>query len=221
MPQKKTTKKPSAKAATKNASETPGEPAHRGSSGLGLARSVTIRWPLVLLHGEKTTIAGLLFPWTAGGLAAASAFWWATVVVPMDLLRTIVLAVTAGDIATGFMTGLTSGTSRYYHANRRILWTVLALNVAPPAALWWLFPIGGEFWPTLCVYTLVGAVLIQAVKNAELQRLVAGLFLLVGSGETIAGAGIPGEAQFLSVAYMFKILFSFSLPHVKGETVNA
>ncbi len=176
-------------------------------------RFISVPRPFVIFHGESTTIYAVVLAWSAGALAALSACWWATVVVPMDLPRTMLLAVVAGDLAVGFMIGLSSSTSAYYHANRRVLWTVLALNVAPPAALWFLFPIGGEFWPTLGAYALGGAFLLQKIENGELRRMIAAFLILIASGETIAGAGIPGEAQFLAVVYLLKILFSFSLRH--------
>lgn len=121
------------------------------------------------------------------------------------------------DISGGVVANLTKGTDIFYQQSPNKRWIFIAVHIQP-LILSWSMNVSFNYSLMIYVYTLISAVLLNHIKEYNSQNLIAGSLTALGLLMVIYfGQNIPFFASSLFILYIFKVLFSFSVFHHKGE----
>lgn len=135
----------------------------------------------------------------------------------LSLLKQIVTWFLFLDISGGVIANLTKGTDLFYNRYPRKRWVFIAIHLQPIVLSWSMeFSIYSGI--IICTYTLITAALLNLTRNYSFHNLLAGS--LTGLGFLIVaylGQPAPFFAATLLYFYVFKVLFSFSVLHHRGE----
>lgn len=121
------------------------------------------------------------------------------------------------DISGGVVANLTKGTDLFYDRYPKKRWIFIAVHVQP-LILSWSMEISIYYGVVICTYTLISAALLNFIRDHSIHNLLAGS--LTGLGLLIVaylGQTAPFFASTLFIFYVFKVLFSFSVFHHRGE----
>ena len=165
------------------------------------------------VFGESQTIGELLVIVFFGvGLATSLFFAFPEMTQDIPLWRNLVAYVLVVDIFAGCVANFTRSTSNHYAARHkeRLVFIAIHLHLLLVA---WLLGIG--FWHAVVVwgYTIAGALVVNALKGSRFQVFIAGTLLAAGIAIAVLGADVPKYFLVISLLFMVKVLFSFSVDH--------
>lgn len=135
----------------------------------------------------------------------------------LSLVKQVVTWFLFLDISGGVVANLTKGTDIFYDRYPRKRWIFIAIHLQP-IILSWSMGISIYYGIMICAYTLICAAILNLIRAYSIHILLAGS--LTGLGLLIAaylGQTAPFFATTLFVFYIFKVLFSFSVFHHRGE----
>ncbi|SCY22951.1 hypothetical protein [Alkaliphilus peptidifermentans] len=135
----------------------------------------------------------------------------------LSLVKQIVTWFLFLDISGGVVANLTKGTDIFYDRYPRKRWVFIAIHIQP-IILSWSIGISILYGVIICAYTLITAVFLNFIRDYSFHTLLAGS--LTGLGLLIVaylGQTVPFFASTLLIFYVFKVLFSFSVFHHRGE----
>ncbi|WP_058306148.1 hypothetical protein [Gracilibacillus massiliensis] len=135
----------------------------------------------------------------------------------LSLIKQIVTWFLFLDISGGVIANLTKGTDIFYNRHSSNRWIFIAIHVQP-IILSWSMEISFHYGIIICVYTLISAAILNLTRELSIHILLAGSF--TGIGLLIVAyysQAIPFFATTLFIFYIFKVLFSFSVFHHRGE----
>ncbi|WP_147804248.1 hypothetical protein [Alkalicoccus halolimnae] len=136
----------------------------------------------------------------------------------LSLVKQIVTWLLFLDIAGGVVANLTRGTDLFYNQHPKKRWIFIAIHIQP-VILAWSMEVPLYYGVTIWIYTFIGAVFLNFIRESPFQSLSAGS--LTGLGLLIVaywGQTLPFLVSVLFIFYIFKVLFSFSVFHYKGDT---
>lgn len=151
-----------------------------------------------------------------GGLTTALSFQFPTMYQGIPLWRSTLAFILIFDIFSGCLANFTVSTSNYYATRGGKRWVFIAIHVhiLLVAAL-----LGTSLWQSFAVwlYTVTGAAIVNAIRGCN-QLFVGGLLLSLGIGWLPVLASSEPYMLIISLLFMLKVLFSFSVNHygVKG-----
>jgi hypothetical protein len=170
------------------------------------------------LFGEYQTKSSLiiivLFVMTSGIISGVLGYDdWSKLSFVKQLVSWLLLL----DISGGVVANLTKGTDIYYHQNPKKRWIFIAIHIQP-LILSWSMNVSFNYGLMIYVYTLISALILNHIREYDFQNLIAGSLTAIGLLMVIYfGQNIPFFASTLFMFYIFKVLFSFSVFHHKGE----
>ncbi len=131
----------------------------------------------------------------------------------ISLWRQIVLVVLAFDIGGGIVGNFSYSTNRYYRRNARARLTFILYHVQPVAFAFLL----GNSYPVaigVTIYTIVAALITNAVVDHPAQRIIGASFMLAGVIVLLLTIrGVPEILMALFALYMFKVIYGFAVDH--------
>lgn len=174
-----------------------------------------IRIPSYLhdVFGESQTI-GELFAILFFGVEFATLLFFAfpEMTQSLPLWRSIIAYLLVLDISAGCVANFTRSTNDYYAARdkQRLMFIAIHVHLLIVA---WLLGIG--LWNAVIVwgYTIAGAFVVNAFKNSQFQKFVAGVLLVLGISITVLGTEAPKYFLVISLLFMVKVLFAFAVDH--------
>lgn len=169
------------------------------------------------LHGERSRVSTLVAVYLAG-LICAGVVAWQLALDGQPVWKTILGAFIFLDIGGGVVANLSSSTSRYYRERPKLRLPFLALHVIHPAALALLFPSAMPYFIYTGIVTLAGAVLVNAVKDAELQQNQAALLIAVGCAFSFCFRLDLPILYLFTPLFLVKLILGFAVrrPDVKS-----
>lgn len=131
----------------------------------------------------------------------------------------VVLVLLYLDIAGGVIANLTYSTNRHYQDRPKVRLVFIAIHVQPliiafvlQTGLWVCF--------ALWAYTIVSALIVNALNELSIQRTVGGFMMTIGIiGVTLLGQKIPLIILTILILFIIKVIFSFAVNHYsqRGE----
>lgn len=183
----------------------------------------TIRVPAAFreLFGRRTTLLemGVTLAFSAVLsfllLAATYGEWRA-----FAIWQAVVVIVLTVDISGGVVANLTDSTNAHYRSNARARLVFIAIHVQPLLLAWIFAPDG----PVCCLawaYTVLSALLVNALAAHPAQRPIAGALAAAGICLLLLLSGDTAKIVLALLSlYMFKVIYSFAVDHgaVRRET---
>lgn len=136
-----------------------------------------------------------------------------------DWYQLIVLGLLYLDIAGGVLANLTFSTNQHYQDRPKARLVFIAVHVQP---LIIGFVLEAGFW--LCVivwaYTIVSALIVNALNELPIQRTVGGLLMAIGlMGLYLLGQETPLLILTILLLFIIKVIFSFAVNHYSQRGV--
>jgi hypothetical protein len=162
------------------------------------------------LFGHETTVFDLLAIVTSSFSFAGIALflsWNADI----SILKKVVLAMLALDVAGGVVANFTRGTNNYYADSLRKRYLFIGLHLLQPLMLIWIFP--SDLIAILCVslFTLTSSILVLNINNKDNQRVGAITLLLVCFLLSAVSNFNEPLAQMTLQLFSIKLIFAFSV----------
>lgn len=130
----------------------------------------------------------------------------------IPLWRSMIAYLLILDIVAGSVANFTRSTNNHYAARPRERWVFIAVHfhLLLIAGL-----LGTGFWHAVIVwgYTIAGALVVNALMGSRFQLFIAGSLLIVGIALAVLGIEVPNYFLVISLLFMVKVLFSFSVDH--------
>lgn len=181
---------------------------------------MTIRIPSFLrdMLGESQTLGELLsIGILSVGLTTTLFTAFPEMAQDLPIWRSILAYLLILDIAAGCVANFTRGTNNYYAVRPKERWIFIAIHVhlLLIAAL-----LGTGFWHALIVwgYTIAGALAVNALHGSRIQLFTAGSLLVAGMAVAVLSVQVPNYFLLISLLFMLKVLFSFTVDHYHQET---
>ena len=180
---------------------------------------MTIRIPSFLhdILGESQTVGELL---TIGILSVGitSTLYVAFPEMARDLpiWRSTLVYLLILDIVAGCVANFTRSTNNHYSRRSKERWIFIAVHVHLPVIAGLL---GTGLGHALMVwgYTIVSAIMVNALNGSRFQLFTAGSLLVVGMAIAVLSVEIPNYLLLISLLFMLKVLFSFAVDHYHQE----
>ena len=180
---------------------------------------MTIRIPSFLhdILGESQTVGELL---TIGILSVGitSTLYVAFPEMTRDLpiWRSTLVYLLILDIVAGCVANFTRSTNNHYSRRSKERWIFIAVHVHLPIIAGLL---GTGLGHALMVwgYTIVGAIMVNALNGSRFQLFTAGSLLVAGMAIAVLSVEIPNYLLLISLLFMLKVLFSFAVDHYHQE----
>jgi hypothetical protein len=176
---------------------------------------MTIRIPSFLheAFGETQSAAALLTIGLFGlGLTVGLFLAYPEMAAGLPWWRSLLAGLLIADIFAGCLANFTRSTNDYCAARSRARLVFIAVHVHLLAVAW-LLGVGG--WQAVLVwaYTIIGALVVNALAGGRSQVFVAGALLCAGLA--LAILSLPAPPYFLLIAALFlvKVLYSFAVDH--------
>jgi hypothetical protein len=167
--------------------------------------------PLRFLHGEEPSRVGLLCTYGAALFAAA------VVVVRPDARPSLFLwwevaiaALIAADLSGGVVANFTRSTSKFYRERGRTRVTYLILHLLYPVVLYIVMNGPVEIWAVIPLYTVAGALLVNALPE-RVQPPVAALLVSAGLIITFSWNVITPPLVWFGPLFLVKLVLGFSV----------
>ena len=174
---------------------------------------MTIRMPSYLhdVFGESQTIGELLIIAFAGlGLSTVLFFAFPEMTQNLPLWRSVIAYLLIADIFAGSVANFTRSTNNYYAAREKQRLIFIAIHVHILIVAWLL---GVGLWDSVIVwgYTIIGAYVVNALKDNQLQMFAAGALLVLGISIIVLVVEVPKYFLLISLLFMVKVLFAFAV----------
>lgn len=164
------------------------------------------------LHGERTRISTLVLVYKAA-LVCAGVVIWQLLRLEVPPWKAALGGLIFLDIGGGVVANFSASTRRYYREHEKLRIPFLLLHVVHPLALAALFPAELPYFLFAMGFTIAAGLVVNALRDAELQRNAAALLVVAGCAISFA---FPLSLQIL---YLFAPLFLIKL--VLGFAVRA
>lgn len=165
------------------------------------------------VFGESQTV-GEILAIVLIGLGGAAGLFLASPAITQgqSFWRSAIAFVLVADIFAGCVANFTRSTNNYYAARGKQRLIFIAIHVHLLIVAWLL---GLGFWGALVVwgYTIVGALVVNALKASQFQVFVAGALLVLGIALTVLGMDAPTYFLVISLLFMVKVMFAFAVDH--------
>jgi len=176
---------------------------------------MTIRMPSYLheVFGESQTRAELLAILLFGvGSATLMFIIYPEMTLNLPLWKSIIAYLLVLDIFAGCVANFTRSTSNYYAARNKERLVFIAIHVHILIVAWLL---GIELWNAVIVwgYTITSALIVNACKDSQFQKFVAGLLLALGIAIIVLSMDVPKYFLVISLLFMLKLAFAFAVDH--------
>ncbi|MCX7745789.1 MAG: hypothetical protein N2645_02710 [Clostridia bacterium] len=131
----------------------------------------------------------------------------------LEIWKIIVVVLLALDINGGVIANFTLSTNNHYKAHPKARLVFILLHVQPVilAHLLWNY-----FIPCIYVwgYTIISALIVNALIRHPAQRTIAAVFLTMGfSGLFLFFSSLPKFLFITLLFYLLKVVFSFAVDH--------
>jgi hypothetical protein len=179
----------------------------------------TVRVPRLLkeLFGERITRFELWL--TIGFGVAVSALLLAVTRDEWRMIapwRQLALVVLTFDVGGGVLGTLTASTNRYYRNDAKARLTFILSHVQP-VVLAFLLDSAYLVAVGVTAYTVVTALVVNALIGHPAQRVIGASFMLAGVTVLLLTIdGVPRILMALSALYMFKVIYGFAVDHDAG-----
>jgi hypothetical protein len=181
-----------------------------------------IRIPSFLhdVFGEKQSIAAIVTILFFGGLLTAALYLkFPELTDKLPIWRSTLALLLIFDIFCGCIANFTAGTSNFYAVSKsnRFVFITVHFHIVLVALL-----LHTDIWYSIGVwaYTIVGALIVNALIGKHSQRFIAGLLLSVGIGWIPMLPDIQPYMLITCLLFMLKVLFSFAVDHY-GKASNS
>jgi hypothetical protein len=176
---------------------------------------MTIRMPSYLheVFGESQTIAELLAIMLFGvGSATLLFVKFPEMTLNFPLWKSILAYLLVVDIFAGCVANFTRSTNNYYAVRDKERLVFIAIHVHILVVAWLL---GIGLWNAVIVwgYTIASAFVVNACKETQFQKLVAGVLLALGIIIIVLGTQVPQYFLVISLLFMLKVAFAFAVDH--------
>ncbi len=164
------------------------------------------------VFGEKQSILTIvIILMFGGGLATALSLQFPVMYQGIPLWRGILAFILIFDIIAGCLANFTASTSNYYATRGGKRWIFISVHVH---ILLVALLLGTGLWPSFAVwlYTVTGAAIVNAIRGSN-QLFIGGLLLSLGIGWLPMLASVEPYMLIISLLFMVKVLFSFSVNH--------
>ncbi|MBD3328813.1 hypothetical protein GF340_05970 [Candidatus Peregrinibacteria bacterium] len=162
------------------------------------------------LHGYKSKISTIVLVYLTGIISGS--------IIIIDLLKFnleiwkyTLLGIIVVDIAGGVVANLSSSTNSYYRDKKKLRIKFLLVHFIQPLVLYFIFPNSMYFFIFLFSYTIISALIINMLKEAEDQQNIASTFLTIGAILCILIKTDYLTINIIGVLYMIKIILGFSV----------
>lgn len=174
-----------------------------------------IRIPSYLhdVFGEKQSAASILTILLFGGILTAALYYrFPELTGHLPAWRTILALLLIFDVFAGCIANFTVSTSNFYAARKtnRIVFIAIHVHIVLIALL-----LNTDIGYSLVIwaYTIIGALIVNALFGKPSQLFAAGLLLSVGLGCMPMLPGITPYMLIIGVLFLMKVLFSFAVDH--------
>ena len=176
---------------------------------------MTIRMPSYLheVFGESQTKSELLAILLFGvGSATLLFFMFPEMTFNLPLWQSVLAYLLVVDIFAGCVANFTRSTSNYYAARDKERLVFIAIHVHILIVAWLL---GIGLWSALIVwgYTIASAYVVNACKDSQFQKFVAGVLLALGILIIVLGMDVPKYFLVISLLFMLKVAYAFAVDH--------
>lgn len=180
---------------------------------------MTIRIPSYLhdVFGETQTIGEILATVFFGvSLTTLLFFVFPEMNHNLPLWRSTIAYLLIVDIFAGCIANFTRSTNNYYAVRdkQRLVFIAIHVHILIVA---WLLETGLEDSAIVWGYTIIGALVVNALRGSQFQKFVAGVLLALGISIIVLGTEVPKYFLIISLLFMVKVLFSFAVDHY-GQT---
>ena len=180
---------------------------------------MTIRIPSFLhdILGESQTVGELL---TIGilsvGITSTLYVAFPEMTEELPIWRSTFAYLLILDIVAGCVANFTRSTNNHYSRRSKERWIFIAVHVHLPVIAGLL---GTGLGHALIVwgYTIVGAIMVNALNGSRFQLFTAGSLLVAGMAIAVLSVEIPNYLLLISLLFMLKVLFSFAVDHYHQE----
>lgn len=174
-----------------------------------------IRIPSFLhdVFGETQTLGEILtIVLTGVGIATVLFAAFPEITQTLPLWRVALAYLLTLDIAAGCVANFTRSTNNHYAARsrERLVFIAIHVHILLLAGL-----LGVELLAAFLVwaYTIIGALVVNALHSHRLQVFVAGTLLTIGISLTLLGVEALKYFLVMASLFMLKVLFSFAVDH--------
>ncbi|MEC0205627.1 hypothetical protein P4H39_23750 [Paenibacillus lautus] len=180
-----------------------------------------VKIPSILhdVFGEKQSVGSILVILLFGGLLTiAMGFTYPEITSSLPLWRSTLALLLIFDIFAGCIANFTISTSNFYASRKtnRTVFIAIHIHIIMIALL---LNTDIEYAVGIWAYTIVGAVIVNALIGKSSQRFIGGLLLSIGIGGTFLLSNIQPYMLLAGTLFMLKVLFSFAVDHY-GEGVE-
>ena len=182
---------------------------------------MTIRMPSYLheVFGESQTKSELLAILLFGvGSATLLFIMFPEMTLTLPLWQSILAYLLVLDIFAGCVANFTRSTSNYYAARDKERLVFIAIHVHILIVAWLL---GIGLWSALTVwgYTIASAYVVNACKDSQFQKFVAGILLALGILIIVLGMDVPKYFLVILLLYLLKVGYAFAVDHYGQASV--
>ncbi len=187
-----------------------------------LSKKVNIPVAFRELHGERATVADLLFTYGTGIVIAAAVLLTADTPLPFE--KRLLLGLLVMDIAGGVTANFTRGTNAYYGQRPRLRFFYVLSHTLQPVVLMWLFPEEAVRVAVFAGYALLSALFVNSIRSHWLQRLLAamltacGVFLLHFLSFTFSVLAMILTLYLVKLVLAFAVRWDEAIPGIRSRT---
>ncbi len=166
------------------------------------------------LHGEETNIAELLLIYGIALAAPAILYYTTRTGLPeLPRWRTFLLFIMVADLAGGIIANLTYGTTAFYEKKQWRKVVFILLHVAHPAIIWLLTKTQLPFLIYTAGITLFFSFVTAFAFRQPRQQFAGFIFLCSAVAFSFILFGTTPFFRVVSILYMLKLIYSFSVDH--------
>lgn len=162
------------------------------------------------LHGEKSKISTVILVYLTGIISG-----YITIVdllkFNLEIWKYLLLGIVVVDIAGGVVANLSSSTNSYYKDKKKLRIIFLLVHFIQPLILYFIFPNSMFFFMFLFFYTIISALFINMLKEAEDQQNIASALLTIGAILSVLIKTDYFIINIIGVLYMIKLILGFSV----------
>lgn len=135
----------------------------------------------------------------------------------LAIWQVIILTVLTVDITGGVIANFSFSTNLYYKSNARARFVFIIIHVQPMVFAW-LFEKHYGVSLTVWAYTVVCALIVNALVEHPSQRTIAAFLAVSGvSMLLLFSEAVPTILLAVWSLYMFKVIFCFAVDHYAGQ----
>lgn len=142
-------------------------------------RKVKIPKALHELHGREASMFDLWVNYITG-ISVTVLILHLSSSLDLPMLKMILLGILALDLSGGVVSNFTSGTSKYYAANRRLRNVFIAVHFVQPLLLSWIFPASAFSILAISSFSLLSCIVINTLKHYQQQKTLAPFLTVTG-----------------------------------------